>query len=177
MQVPLFSELYAAKDLRSMIVERRHSLKAQRQAAGDARAYLIDSIEALEEHCRGAFAQHARGTPEFHAAMAYKRSYPTGPKTIGGIYGLAQRLEMRYTAQVKALDAETFRATAFLREMGSGDGGREIEVATSAHEADMLQKLAKLTETLRTESLQKMLSERAKGAVLTRLADLAASRL
>lgn len=195
--VPLFTELYAVKELRSIYLERRMSLMWQRQAAMHASAHLMDSMEALEEHSRGALAQHPRGTREFHEAEAQKRSYPTGSETIGGIYGLAQRLELRYTAQVKALDMEMFRATAFLHEMGSDvteaahlvpkrrrsslpaqqrghESGRDVEVVTSVREADLKQKLAAVLEQLREDSLQQMMKERAEATIFSRLADIAA---
>ena len=175
--VPLFTALYATKDLRSLYVERRHSLMAQRQAAAHASAHLMDSIHALEAHSGAAMEQQRRGTMTFAEAEAQKRNYPTSPKTIGGIVGLSQRLEMRYTAQVKSLDAEAFRATAFLREMGSDEDGRIVEAVTGAREAELQHKLAGLLKELREESLQVMMAQRAKGMVVSRLKELAASRI
>lgn len=139
--VPLFSELFAAKMLRAMDTERRNTYLMQRQAASDARSYLFDCIHALSAHVQG-------GTP-------------TSEKTIGGITGLAQRLEMRYQAQIKACDVEVYRATAFLKEIEGTDApSRSIEVAMAAQEAELETALARVVESLRQQSMQVMLRQR-----------------
>lgn len=147
--VPLFSELFAAKMLRSMYVERRHSFKAQRQAAADAAAHLMDSVHAL--------ARHAEHSPE----LADSNSI------VGGTLGLAQRMELRYMAQIKALDAEVYRATAFLKEI-DGSEARGIEVVAAANEAGLVQKCEQLLDAMRAESLQALLRERADRVVSAR---------
>lgn len=144
--VPLFSEMFASKALRSMYSERRLSYMMQRQASRHAASHLMDSINALATHV--------------------DEATPTSASTVGGITGLAQRLELRYSSQIRELDADTFRATAFLKEIDGEGPERGIEVATAASEAELKGKLDGLLDDLRHESLQLMLRERVRSEAM-----------
>ena len=147
--VPLIARLYAAKDMRTMYVQQRSSWAAQRQAASDGKHHLMGAIDALEAHV--------------------ETSTPTSASTIGGVTGLAQRLELRYTAQIKALDAEEYRAVAFLKEVD----GSSVEAACAAQEAALEQSVREVLDQLRGESLEMMMRDRAERTVLSRLRDVA----
>ena len=70
---------------------------------------------------------------------------------------------------VKQCDAETYRATAFLKEID----GDAIEVACTAHEAEMQAKLARILEQLHASSLELLMSDRAEKMVLSKLQEVA----
>ena len=101
---PIFTEMFAAKDIRAHYAEKRYSLKAQRQAATDAGHYLMDSIASLKAHVDEANRisaldyVSARGLERALGVESLDR-YPASVRSIGGIVGLAQRLEMRFIAQ------------------------------------------------------------------------------
>ena len=59
--VPLFSELFAVKDLRAMYNYKRHSLSAQASAANHAASHLRQTLQAVEEDGQeGGRAGHLR---------------------------------------------------------------------------------------------------------------------
>lgn len=163
--LPLFGQLFAAKDLRAMYVERRHSLRMQGQAAEHAAHHLKDTIAALEAHLQMDALTGIDTTSTLPRRLcqglgidpAPHHSVP--PHTIGGMNGAVQRLQLRFDAQITALREEAFRARILLKEIEGTDSSRIVEVAVAAKEAELHEEISRVLKQLADRSLEALVHE------------------
>ena len=174
--LPEFGALFAAKDVRAMYLERRHSLKAQAQAADHAALHLQDTMFLLKKRLDEKKHRESENVVEAPAAalsiwqgLGLIKKAPKSP--IGGASGMVERLSMKYSAQVKALHEESFRGKAYFKEIVEGDGKMHaIEVAVAAKEAVGQKRINAILKKLEQESMQALLRERANADNLEALA-------
>ena len=77
---------------------------------------------------------------------------------------------MRFSAQMKACNEESFRAKSYLKEIDGGGPSRLIEVAMVAKEADLKQAIDEVVERLEKKSFDMLKRERAEFDELEALA-------
>ena len=88
-------------------------------------------------------------------------SHEDPPPPVGGATGVVQRMSMRFSAQMKACNEESFRAKAFLKEIDGGGPSRLIEVGMVAKEAELKQMIEEVVERLEKKSFDVLKRERA----------------
>lgn len=177
--LPIFQELWAIKELRSRYLERQRSMHEQRSAAESAKRRLKDRIAHLELEAQQAevaapdspepsrLAQQlwvGLGLTEPHVPSA------SGRASIGGVPGIAERMKMRLQAQMYALQEESFRAGALLREFEADEPRRAIEAVAAAKEKDLQQQLSGVLEECERCSLQLLYDQRSDAENLEALA-------
>ena len=166
---PLFGQLFAVKDLRAMYVERQNSLKQQAECADHAARHLDRTIATmasyLEIEVDPTWQQHLGimdlVTPPPTVEQRLGLSAPPPPPPVGGATGVVQRLSMRFSAQMKACNEESFRAKAFLKEIDGGGPSRLLEVGMVAKEATLKQAIEEVVERLEKKSFDVLKRERA----------------
>jgi hypothetical protein len=180
--LPIFQELLAVKELRSRYLERRRSLLEQKQSAESSTRHLkaaIADLEGLEEASSQEQPPEEGKMPQKLVKNILGLDNPTppsvppsynGPSVVGGLVGLKQRMKMRYESQVYALQEESFRAHALLREIDGDGPSRAVEAVVAAKEATLLKELAAVLDKCKRSSLQLIYEQRADAENLDALA-------
>ena len=176
---PLFGQLFAVKDLRAMYVERQNSLKQQAECADHAARHLDRTIATMASYLdievdptwQANLGIMDLVTPPPTVEQRLGLSAPPPPPPVGGATGVVQRLSMRFSAQMKACNEESFRAKAFLKEIDGGGGpSRLIEVGMVAKEAALKQMIEEVVERLEKKSFDVLKRERAESDELEAIA-------
>ena len=144
----LFSELFAAKDLCAMHLERRISLTTQAVLARDAAEHLTSTMEALDEqvNTQGSAPQGLAGGP-----LAALEALGYGPARLNP--RVAAQLTARMGLQVKAAVEERDAANVLLASIEPTAGPKRlIEVVTAAKQADIERELLSVIAQLRSAS-------------------------
>ena len=136
--VPLFAELFAAKDLSTKYTERRVSLGTQEQLANHAAYFLRDSIAAIDKQVE------SQGV----LPLAHFEKLGFGPARIDP--ARAEKLKQRFEGQIEECMDERDYAQSILAALEPATGPtRVIEVAVAAKQADLEKEIDNVLRRLR----------------------------